>query len=58
MFLRILFSPKVFMKTSFKVLGAIMALGLVILLGLHLFLQYGLTKAMRDVVLDHRAKIF
>ncbi len=39
------------MKTSFKVLTAIMALGLVILLGLHLFLQYGLTKAMRDVVL-------
>ena len=28
-----------------------MVLGLVILLGLHLFLQYGLTKTMRDVVL-------
>jgi len=39
------------MKTSFKVLAAIMALGLVILLCLHLFLQYGLTKTMREVVL-------
>lgn len=39
------------MKTSFKVLSAIMGLGLVILLGLHFFLQYGLTKTMREVVL-------
>lgn len=39
------------MKTSFKVLGAIMGLGLVILVCLHLFLQYGLTKTMREVVL-------
>ncbi|MEN8255624.1 MAG: hypothetical protein ABFR33_09160 [Verrucomicrobiota bacterium] len=34
-----------------KALTAVMALGLVILLGLHLFLQFGLTKTMRDVVL-------
>jgi hypothetical protein len=39
------------MKTTFKVIIAIFALGTVILLGLHLFLQYGLTKAMREVVL-------
>jgi len=39
------------MKTTFKVITAIFALGLVILFGLHLFLQYGLTKTMRDVVL-------
>jgi hypothetical protein len=39
------------MKTSFKVITAIFALGLVILVGLHLFLQYGLTKTMREVVL-------
>jgi hypothetical protein len=39
------------MKTTYKVIAAIFALGLVILLGLHLFLQYGLTKAMREVVL-------
>ncbi len=39
------------MKTTFKVVGAIFGLGLVILIGLHLFLQFGLTKAMREVVL-------
>ncbi len=39
------------MKKIFKVLTAIFALGLVILVGLHLFLQYGLTKTMREVVL-------
>ncbi len=39
------------MKTTFKVIAAIFALGVVVLLGLHIFLQYGLTKAMRDVVL-------
>ncbi len=39
------------MKTTFKVLTAILALGIVILVGLHLFLQYGLTQVMRDVVL-------
>ncbi|MCF7818627.1 MAG: hypothetical protein K9M54_12185 [Kiritimatiellales bacterium] len=39
------------MKTSLKVMATIFALGFVILLGLHLFLQHGLTKAMREVVL-------
>ena len=39
------------MKTTFKVLTAISGLGLLILIGLHLFLQYGLTKTLRDVVL-------
>ncbi len=39
------------MKTTLKVLTAILTLGLVILIGLHLFLQYGLTKTMREVVL-------
>ena len=39
------------MKTTFKVFGSIFALGMVVLLGLHLFLQYGLTKTMREVVL-------
>ncbi|VGO20735.1 AsmA family protein [Pontiella sulfatireligans] len=39
------------MKTMFKVLVSVFALGIVILVGLHLFLQYGLTKAMREVVL-------
>ncbi len=39
------------MKIIFKVLASIIALGMVILLGLHLFLQYGLTKAMRETVL-------
>jgi hypothetical protein len=39
------------MKTTFKVLIAIFAVGAVILLGLHLFLQYGLTKSLREVVL-------
>ena len=39
------------MKTTFKFLACIFALGVVILLGLHIFLQYGLTKAMRAVVL-------
>jgi hypothetical protein len=39
------------MKTIFKVLTAIVALGVVILVGLHLFLQYGLTRTMREVVL-------
>ncbi len=39
------------MKTGFKVLGAIFALGTVVLLLLHVFLQHGLTKAMREVVL-------
>ncbi len=39
------------MKTTFKVWVSIFGLGLVILLGLHLFLQFGLTKTMRDVVL-------
>jgi hypothetical protein len=39
------------MKTTLKVFTAIMGLGLVILVGLHLFLQFGLTKMMREVVL-------
>jgi len=39
------------MKVMFKVFIAIFGLGLVILLGLHLFLQHGLTKIMREVVL-------
>jgi hypothetical protein len=39
------------MKTTLKVLTAILTLGLVILIGLHLFLQYGLTRTMREVVL-------
>ena len=39
------------MKTTLKTLAAIFALGLVVLLGLHLFLQHGLTKTMREVVL-------
>lgn len=39
------------MKTSFKVIISVFALGLVILTILHIFLQYGLTKTMRDVVL-------
>jgi hypothetical protein len=39
------------MKTNFKVIASVVALGLVILTILHIFLQYGLTKAMRDVVL-------
>ncbi len=39
------------MKTTLKVLTAILTLGLVVLIGLHLFLQYGLTKTMREVVL-------
>lgn len=39
------------MKTSFKVIASVFALGLVILTILHIFLQYGLTKTMRDVVL-------
>ncbi|MEN7972408.1 MAG: AsmA family protein [Verrucomicrobiota bacterium] len=39
------------MKTNLKVITAIVALGLVILLSLHLFLQHGLTNAMREVVL-------
>ena len=39
------------MKTSFKILASIFALGAVILLGLHLFLQFGLTSMMRKVVL-------
>ncbi len=39
------------MKITFKVIAALFGLGVVILLGLHLFLQYGLTKTMREVVL-------
>jgi len=39
------------MKTSFKVITSIFALGAVILLALHLTLLYGLTRAMREVVL-------
>lgn len=39
------------MKKSFKVLIYLFALGAVILLGLHLFLQFGLTKTLREVVL-------
>ena len=39
------------MKTNFKVIALVFTLGLVILTILHIFLQYGLTKAMRDVVL-------
>ncbi len=39
------------MKTNLKVLAAIMVLGLAILLGLHLFLQHGLTNTMQQVVL-------
>lgn len=39
------------MKSSFKAIASIAALGIVILLMLHIFLTYGLTKAMRNVVL-------
>ncbi len=39
------------MKIMIKLLGSIFALGLIILVGLHIVMQYGLTKAMRDVVL-------
>ena len=39
------------MKKTFKVVGAIFALGTIILLLLHVFLLFGLTKTMRDVVL-------
>ena len=39
------------MKITLKVVGAVFGLGLVVLLGLHLFLQYGLTKTLREVVL-------
>lgn len=39
------------MKTTFKVIGAIFSLGLVIAVGLHVVLLHGLTKAMRDVIL-------
>ncbi len=39
------------MKTSFRVLGLIFTLGLVILVSLHLIMLRGLTKALRDVVL-------
>jgi hypothetical protein len=39
------------MKKSFKVLIYLFALGAVILLGLHLFLQFGLTKTLREAVL-------
>ncbi|HEY5621400.1 MAG TPA: hypothetical protein VIR77_02255, partial [Pontiella sp.] len=39
------------MKTTFKVISSIFALGAVILLALHLTLVYGLTRAMREVVL-------
>lgn len=39
------------MKTTLKVLLSMFALGFIMLVGLHIFLQYGLTKAMRAVVL-------
>lgn len=39
------------MKTGIKVIGAIMGLGVVILTGLHIFLQYGLTRALQEVIL-------
>jgi hypothetical protein len=39
------------MKTTLKVLTSIFALGLIILVGLHMIMLYGLTKAMREVVL-------
>ncbi|MDF7799507.1 AsmA family protein [Pontiellaceae bacterium B1224] len=39
------------MKATFKVFGSIVALGLVILAVSHVVMLYGLTKAMRDVVL-------
>ncbi len=39
------------MKTTFKVIIAVFALGLIILVLLHVFLQFGLTKVMREVVL-------
>ncbi|MDF7807351.1 hypothetical protein P4E94_07875 [Pontiellaceae bacterium B12219] len=39
------------MKTTLKVMGSILALGLVILGIFHLVMLYGLTKAMREVVL-------
>ena len=41
------------MKTSFKVMAFIFALGLSILILLHIFLQHGLTTTMRNVVLPH-----
>lgn len=39
------------MKTSLKIIAAVFGLGTVILLGMQLFLQIGLTKAMREAVL-------
>lgn len=39
------------MKTTFNVIGSVFALGAAILAVLHLVMLYGLTKAMRDVVL-------
>jgi hypothetical protein len=39
------------MKKTLKVLAAMMGMGLVILLCLHLFLQFGLTRALQDTVL-------
>ena len=39
------------MKTTFKVFGSIIALGLLILTVFHLVMLYGLTQAMREVVL-------
>lgn len=44
------------MKVMFKVFGVVFGLGLVILLGLHLFLQHGLTKMMREGVLPRIEK--
>ncbi len=39
------------MKTNFKVIASVFTLGFVILTLLHIFLQYGLTKTLRNVVL-------
>ena len=44
------------MKTTFKVIGTVFALGLVILIVLHVFLLYGLTRTMRKVVLPRIAQ--
>ncbi|MEA2069494.1 MAG: hypothetical protein U9P12_09865, partial [Verrucomicrobiota bacterium] len=39
------------MKTTLKVLGSVFALGVVVLVSFHLIMLYGLTQAMREVVL-------
>jgi len=44
------------MKKVFKIVFAIFSLGVIALVGLHFFLQYGLTKTMRNVILPRVEK--